>query len=90
MGADVRSRMKTVTSAQDKCVFTGELVDGKPHGHGEIICPEPKNYTYNGEWDMGLFSGSGRLIKSTLEYEGEFLKGKLHGEGALFYQGDGV
>src|SRR3569623_974365 len=42
-------------------VYTGELLDGKPHGKG-VMKYIDNGRTYEGGWSHGLRSGFGKLI----------------------------
>ena len=52
------------------------------NGQGTITLPE---YTYTGEFVMGLKQGKGELIKPYEKYSGEFMKGMRSGKGTLLY-----
>lgn len=73
--------------------YTGELVDGIPHGHGRWECIWTTG-TYIGEWEEGKRSGLGSLYAwapeqgGFLQYEGEWTDCMQHGEGTS-YDADG-
>ena len=62
--------------------YTGELRDGEPHGHGEMVMNNGDRY--EGEFRNGLFEGRGEYVWADgNRYEGEFLDGEMHGEGVF-------
>jgi len=64
--------------------YTGELINDKPHGQGELTLPNGS--TYSGFWKNGKPNGKGKLKKSDGEiYEGDFKNGKKHGLGKYTY-----
>ena len=63
--------MRTITDAND-CIYTGQVLNGISHGNGNMVCPDPINSEYQGEWETGKCHGKGRYTWPTGEYDGEF------------------
>uniref|UniRef100_A0A7S1JU65 MORN repeat-containing protein 5 n=1 Tax=Vitrella brassicaformis TaxID=1169539 RepID=A0A7S1JU65_9ALVE len=77
--------------------YSGEVLDGKPHGEGELLESKEDMYgsrrvIYNGRWKHGKWHGDGR---ASFEYsdrgpvvwfKGEWREGKIH-SGTLFPDG---
>lgn len=62
--------------------YTGELLDGKPHGEG--IWSYPDGSSYEGQWVAGLFDGVGKWSGSKgEEYDGDFVQGLFEGKGTF-------
>lgn len=68
--------------------YSGDLVDGVPHGIGTLKYSETEFYA--GNWSNGLAEGHGKLLNSTLQYDGTFQKGKFSGTGVLVIEGKGT
>ncbi len=78
-------------------VYTGETVDGLPHGHGSFATTNArgKARTYVGDWDRGHLSGEGRWehasgrVVARGTYEDDLLvTGTLYyGDGLVRYEG---
>jgi hypothetical protein len=69
-------------------VYYGYWKDDQKHGVGKLTLPDGIQNYYGG-WIQDSFSGRGKVTKYVENtgvlavYEGEFLNGKLHGEGVL-------
>ncbi len=69
--------------------YFGEMRNGKRHGHGIFIFPNPDGWKYVGEWKEDKQDGMGRLFHSDgWSYEGQYKNGTRHGEG-LYTGADG-
>ena len=100
------SKKEIVTVEYDNGTYTGEVLDGLPHGEGKMICKDGS--VYEGEWKNGSLHGHGRakcyeekgMLSSGPWYdyagtfEGEFENGDFkHGkwsERNANYEGDFV
>jgi len=71
---------------QNAGLYTGEIKNGLPHGHG--ICTWPNGNKYVGQWENGKQNGSGMLLyRNGNRYEGSFKNGKISGTGAMYNGG---
>ena len=59
-------------------VYEGDLVDGVPHGHGQL---SQNGTLYMGQFVAGKPHGRGRMTNEVSTYDGEWCDGKPHGEG---------
>ena len=98
-GGDVRLRFDELTFTgtarfvwSDGRSYSGDFVDGHPHGHG--IEQLPDGSSYDGEWIEGRRDGNGTLnLSDGSRYDGQFAGGVRSGSG-LFqsaagrYQGE--
>ena len=71
-------------------LYTGQLRDGRFHGHGRLVYAN--GFSYEGDWDCGLFARKGVLKAGPETYKGEFSEGLYHGygewnHGLAFYSG---
>lgn len=60
--------------------YKGDVVDGIPKGNGTFKATndQGKTYTYEGEWDNGLFDGHGKkTFEDNDAYEGTYVKGEF-------------
>lgn len=62
--------------------YKGEVVDGVPKGNGTFTATNDENetYTYEGEWDNGIFNGYGKRTfedSNYFTYEGTYVNGKF-------------
>ena len=71
--------------------YSGELVEGKPHGYG--VMRFPNGDLYEGEWIEGEMDGLGEYFiydmqwgSFTKKYKGEFSKCLRHGKGCMIYE----
>ncbi|MFN4174821.1 MAG: hypothetical protein ACK4HV_06950, partial [Parachlamydiaceae bacterium] len=66
--------------------YVGAFYDGKPHGKGKISF---KNYSYEGGFARGLFSGLGKEIEKTGSedwiFEGNYSNGLRKGDGIMLF-----
>ena len=65
--------------------YTGELVDGFPHGKGRIVWDDGN--IYEGEWSNGVANGYGTMIWNThgVSYTGYWENWNMHGQGTYTY-----
>jgi hypothetical protein len=71
-----------------KGAYTGELLDGQPHGTGRLEFDNGD--LYRGEFAEGRFHGTGTYLWAHgARYEGEFRNGSMHGEG-VYTASDGT
>ncbi|MFP4511203.1 MAG: NlpC/P60 family protein, partial [Spirochaetaceae bacterium] len=69
--------------------YTGELVDGEPHGRGSMIMRNGDRYA--GQFVSGLFEGQGVYVwQNGDRYEGQFRAGEMHGQGRFTRSGGSV
>lgn len=61
--------------------YTGEFKKGKYHGQGTFTYKSGAIYT--GQFENGVFSGIGKLVKDGNTFEGSFKNDKPNGEGKL-------
>ncbi len=75
-----------VTIEFDDGTYTGEVLDGKPHGHGKIVYDSFGSTTYyEGGWQNGKYHGRGKLVieeysdfrKNLRSWEGEWVNGDI-------------
>jgi len=67
------------TSADERTTYTGEWLDDRWHGKGELVSEVG---TYNGQFRKGSFDGRGVMHwTNNRYYEGEWKQGKRHGYG---------
>ena len=72
----------------DGDVYEGEFMNGKWHGHGQLM-DSKMHLKYDGAWKYGVKHGFGNCIDDRGQYIGDFVKGLKHGEGELvFYNQD--
>jgi hypothetical protein len=63
-------------------IYVGELRGMTFHGYGRWTSYELKNTSYEGQWEKGLYHGSGTLTFSDgSQIVGQFDQGYLTGEG---------
>ena len=70
----------TMSSLDNKYLYTGEWKDGLKHGNGQLITQKIK---YSGKFENDVFSGSKGVLcdeKGNI-YEGDFVNGKFDGYG---------
>mmetsp|Transcript_104606 Transcript_104606/g.300724 ORF Transcript_104606/g.300724 Transcript_104606/m.300724 type:complete len:295 (-) Transcript_104606:76-960(-) len=66
---------------EDGSAYTGQLLDGKRHGHGVW---ESKSEKYIGQWRVDAMDGCGRQVwQDGRVYDGQFKAGRLHGDGRM-------
>ena len=67
------------------CYYTGETLNGLPHGKGKCILPNCD--FYDGDWKEGKMHGKGKLFlrNENKTYEGDFLEGKIEGVGKIVH-----
>ncbi|MDO4302108.1 MAG: hypothetical protein Q4D26_12080 [Clostridia bacterium] len=70
------------TDFDRKGEYKGDVVDGIPKGNGSFTATNDENetYTYEGEWDNGIFNGYGKRTfedPSILKYEGTYVNGEF-------------
>lgn len=70
----------------DRNVYKGDILDGKPHGQGELLYRTSGKYMYEGQFANGLPNGQGILYYTAKfgrfeKYEGEFIDGEPSGKG---------
>lgn len=66
----------------DGATYSGESIDGVPHGHGTATWPDGAEYV--GSFKDGQLHGHGTLTKSNgTKYVGEFKNNAFHGRGTL-------
>lgn len=64
--------------------YTGQLLNGVPHGRGSIRMYSGNTYT--GTFSHGKMNGDGKFtFVDGTTYNGQFLNGKYHGQGVLTY-----
>ena len=65
--------------------YTGELVDGAPHGLGRILWDDGN--TYEGQWQNGCGNGQGTLVWNVhnCSYAGQWKDWEMHGYGTYTY-----
>lgn len=81
---DDRNVQSHNTISWDGGTYTGEIVNGKPHGQGKLIYPSGAEYV--GEFYSGLFHGQGVYISEDgVRHEGGFKQGKPHGYGITYH-----
>jgi len=62
--------------------YVGEMLDGKPHGHGTMTVDEHNKYV--GDFVEGRIEGHGKLyLPDGSVYEGEFKNNKINGYGTI-------
>ena len=72
------------TRYYDNAVYTGEMVDGTPHGKGKMVWDD--GYSYDGEWNYGEFCGHGVFVQSDgAVFEGEWEHDLMNGPGTAKY-----
>ncbi len=65
-------------------VYTGDMKDGKPSGHG--LCVYHNGDKYEGEFVNGLKQGKGTYIWANDDrYDGEWLNDRRYGKGVMVY-----
>lgn len=76
--------------AKNRCIYDGEIKEGKRHGHGKSYFESGK-LQYDGEWSSNYYSGKGveRDNNGNIIKEGTFLSGKLAGTSCTLYQYSG-
>lgn len=99
LGRTTATKIETI-KYDDGCVYTGEIVNGKRHGKGNMIWPN--GTVYDGCWQNDLRSGKGRQVwgKDTewagTVYDGDWNEDKPNGRGVatwnngVVYEGDFV
>jgi hypothetical protein len=85
----VANKKMTLTFAlgEREGTYTGETVNGLPHGSGIFISSNTKNvsWTYAGGWENGHFSGNGKTVWSDgYVMEGVYKNDLLNGEGRTY------
>lgn len=70
--------------------YTGELLNNKPNGYGEMLYDDGTSYT--GYWVDGYYEGQGTYVfnydpskKDGLKYIGEYKRGYLNGQGKCYF-----
>lgn len=65
-------------------IYTGDIVNGKRHGYGEMRYMSGN--VYKGEWVDNLINGRGKYKWHYGDiYEGEWIRGKKHGHGKYMW-----
>lgn len=78
------SSWRVIGNSREDLVYTGDLKNGLPDGHGALTSPE--GFRYVGNWKDGDFSGLGTFTWSnSAEYVGEWENGLANGQGTLTY-----
>lgn len=73
----------TNVTYEDQSSYTGQIVDGKRHGHG---CWQSKTGQYDGQWKADVQHGKGRQTWSDGRvFEGQFHGGKFSGFGRMLW-----
>ncbi len=86
--AGLDGQLREGTISDDDGTYSGQLLDGLPHGEG--IWESSGGAIYEGEWESGEASGYGVMIWPNGDrYEGEWQNDQLHGQGT-FYSADGT
>ncbi|CEM20896.1 unnamed protein product [Vitrella brassicaformis CCMP3155] len=70
---------------EDGSIYTGALLDHKPHGRGTSYCPNRRE-RYEGEWREGQRNGKGISYQSdgkTKMHEGQWENGQMVGKGTV-------
>ena len=71
---------------EDGVKYTGEAVDGLPHGQGTFTFPDGTKYV--GEFKDDKYHGQGTFTwPDGTRYVGEFRDAKMHGQGTLTWAG---
>lgn len=87
----------TMESGDETGVYTGDLVDGLPHGTGKFTVSNGDEiaWTYEGAWEKGHFEGTGKTVwDDGFIQEGNYQNDLLNGEGKesfekkLLYEGN--
>lgn len=66
--------------------YSGETLDGIPHGRGTIVWPD--GTVYRGQWEGGRMEGEGEISwPSGAAYRGQWRDGRKHGAGTIFLPG---
>lgn len=72
----------------DGRVYSGDFVNGMPHGKGQMTFPNQD--IYDGEWNEGKMHGQGEYRRFNIEkdkyvewYIGEFVDGLMQGSGRI-------
>jgi len=84
-GGPSPGQMETIDSWQGGR-YTGETLDGIPHGHGTIVWPD--GTVYRGQWEGGRMEGEGEINwPSGAGYRGQWRDGRMHGTGTIVLPG---
>ena len=83
--------IRDYTIDDPEVTYSGEKLDGVPHGYGELVEKSTNKFLYKGEWKNGKRHGKG--IEWTVQrydawYEGEFYEDFWHGNGIRYYLGN--
>ncbi len=62
--------------------YTGEVLDGKPHGYG-VKKWDCNNHYYKGEWKQGRYHGKGICCAYDGTWDGEWVNGHINGNGTF-------
>ena len=76
------SKKEIVTVEYDNGTYTGEVLDGRPHGGGKMVYTDGS--VYEGEWKNGSPHGHGKWRErnaNNSNYEGDFVNGLFDGYG---------
>lgn len=71
-------------------MYTGDMEDGLPNGHGtfQSTSTEFENWSYEGDWNLGLMEGFGTCKwEDGRSYIGGYKNGYMHGEGTVYQNG---
>lgn len=72
---------------QDGDVYTGDCLNGLPHGYGTLITASGSSFT--GQWRNGRMNGHGTFHNPGHErYVGEWRDDRQHGSGMLIFSDD--
>jgi len=93
-GGDTLHMIRGTAEYADESIYEGEMQQGRPYGSGRLTQRRASDMTvgefevvreYDGGWEVGLKSGHGELIDfaSDIEYKGEWLRDKRHGQGTI-------
>ena len=85
--ASQRSATHFGTLKLEQAVYTGCMVAGRRHGHGEILFSDGRKFV--GNFEDGMVSGHGTYTcPDGTKYVGDFLNNKRHGN-ATYTRADG-
>lgn len=77
------------TISRGTWTYTGDLVDGTPHGSGVMRWED--GAAYDGQWDSGFYHGQGTLRWSSGDvYSGDFVHSTPHGKGTITWSSGAV
>ena len=77
------------TISRGTWTYTGDLIDGTPHGSGVMRWEDGS--AYDGQWDSGFYHGHGTLRWSSGDvYSGDFVRSTPHGRGTITWSSGAV